>query len=216
MEAATGLPTLLFTAALVVVVCFWLLVAAGAATARAFDADADLGALGMGGVPVAVAFSLLTVFAWLLATGATALLGAIVPEGPAAGLLRPLIACGALLAAWRLTRLSVRPLHRLFRDAPGPSRPARGPAGARDVPRPAARVRATGPRPHGPYDRAAAPRGLTARPRRLSGSGTAGTGERSGRAVSRRGAPAPPPPAPARCAARGRRPSAIHGPGAAP
>ncbi|CAL9409251.1 hypothetical protein [Streptomyces sp. enrichment culture] len=125
VEAATGLPTLLFTAALVVVFCFWLLVAAGVADSRGFDSDADLDALGMGGVPVAVAFSLLTVFAWLLATGAGVLLAAVLPEGPAAGLLRPLAACGALLASWRLTRLTVRPLRPLFPDGPGPSPAAR-------------------------------------------------------------------------------------------
>jgi hypothetical protein len=33
LEAATGLPTILLTAALVVVVCFWILVAAGVAAA---------------------------------------------------------------------------------------------------------------------------------------------------------------------------------------
>lgn len=180
VEAATGAPTLLFTAALVVVVCFWLLVAAGAATARGFDTDADLGALGMGGVPVAVAFSLLTLFAWSLATGAAVLLDALVPEGPAAGLLRPLTACGALFAAWRLTRLSVRPLRRLFPEASGPqaSGPetsahgpaapasAHGPADGRDGPRHAHRDRG-GPRPayrhrdgtrHAHGDRGAGPR----------------------------------------------------------
>ncbi|CAL9610160.1 hypothetical protein SUDANB15_05589 [Streptomyces sp. enrichment culture] len=155
VEAATGLPTLLFTAALVVVVCFWLLVAAGLAGSRAFDPDADLGALGMGGVPVAVALSLLTALAWLLATGAGVLLAATVPDGPAAGLLRPLTACGALLVSWRLTRLLVRPLHRLFPDEPGPSRSPRGPGADRDGASRAVCRAADGIRPRLPQNRGA-------------------------------------------------------------
>ena len=42
LAAATGLPTILLTAALVVVVCFWLLAAVGVACADSFDADVDL------------------------------------------------------------------------------------------------------------------------------------------------------------------------------
>ncbi|GAA2534784.1 MULTISPECIES: hypothetical protein [Streptomyces] len=155
VEAATGLPTLLFTAALVVVICFWLLVAAGVTDSRSFDSDADLDALGMGGVPVAVAFSLLTVFAWLLATGAGVLLAATVPQGTATGVLRPLAACGALLASWRLTCLIVRPLHRLLPDEPGPSRSVRAPAGDRDGTPCPLREGAGHPRPRVPHDRAA-------------------------------------------------------------
>ncbi|MCX4238410.1 hypothetical protein ACH4Y0_21095 [Streptomyces sp. NPDC020707] len=41
-EAATGFPSLLFTAALVVVLGFWLLVAGWAVRADSFDPDADL------------------------------------------------------------------------------------------------------------------------------------------------------------------------------
>ncbi|CAL9613437.1 hypothetical protein SUDANB176_05675 [Streptomyces sp. enrichment culture] len=155
VEAATGLPTLLFTAALVVVVCFWLLVAAGVAGSRSFDSDADLDALGMGGVPVAVAFSLLTVFAWFLATGAGVLLAATVPDGPAAGLLRPLAACGALLVSWRLTCLIVRPLHRLFPDEPGPPRSPHRPGADRDGASRAVRQATDGILPRLPQNRGA-------------------------------------------------------------
>ncbi|MFG2026295.1 hypothetical protein [Streptomyces sp. NPDC048825] len=124
LEAATGFPTLLFTAALVVVVGFWVLVAFGAAGSDSFDADADadLDAWGMGGVPVAVAFSLLTVLAWFLSLGTAILLDAYVPSGILGGLLRLVVPLGVLLAAWRLTRLFVRPLHRLFPDEPEPPR----------------------------------------------------------------------------------------------
>ena len=118
LAAATGLPAILPTAALVVIVCFWLLVGLGVATARDFDADADLRAWGMGGVPVAVALSVLTALVWSLSVGAVLLLTAFAPPGPATGVLRMVVPVAALLAAWRLTCLLVRPLHRLFPDEP--------------------------------------------------------------------------------------------------
>lgn len=124
VEAATGLPMILFTAALIVVACFWLLVAVGAAAVDSFDRDADLGAWGMGGVPVAVAVSLLTVLGWFLGVGAALLLIVSVPSDGLTEFLRLPVSVGALLAAWRLTCLFVRPLHRLFPDEPGIARPA--------------------------------------------------------------------------------------------
>lgn len=118
-EAATGLPGILVTAALVVVVCFWLLVALGLASANSLDADADLASWGMGGVPVAVALSLLAVLAWLLGIGAVAGLSVVAPSGAVTAVLRPLALAAAWCAAWRLTRRFVRPLHRLFPDEAG-------------------------------------------------------------------------------------------------
>lgn len=112
--AATGLPSILFTAALVVVVCFWLLVALGVTAVDSFDADLDLDAWGMGGVPVSVAVSSVTVLAWFLAVGATAPLVALTPPGAVTAALRLLAPAGALFVAWRLTCRFVRPLHRLF------------------------------------------------------------------------------------------------------
>ncbi|MFF5010987.1 hypothetical protein ACFY3G_50415 [Streptomyces phaeochromogenes] len=122
-EAATGFPSLLFTAAMIVIFAFWLLVAFGAADTDSFDSDADLDAWGMGGVPVAVAFSILTAFAWLLSLGAVILLHAAAPAEVVIGLVKIVVPVGSLLVAWRLTRLFVRPLHRLFPDEPGTSRP---------------------------------------------------------------------------------------------
>ncbi|MGY6024269.1 hypothetical protein [Streptomyces spinosirectus] len=116
VEAATGFPVILCTTALIVVVVFWLLVAAGAAAVNSFDADIDLGALGMDGVPVAVAMSLLTALAWLLGVGSTLALAVLPPTGAAAGVLRLVVPVAGLFAAWRLTCLFVRPLHRLFPD----------------------------------------------------------------------------------------------------
>ncbi|MFE9687186.1 hypothetical protein [Streptomyces sp. NPDC006285] len=120
-EAATGFPSLLFTAALIVVLGFWLLVACGAVRADSFDSDADLGAWGLGGVPVAVALSVLTAFAWLLSLSAVVLLDAAVPADVVVGLAKLAVPAAAPVAAWHMTRLFVRPLHRLFPDEPGAS-----------------------------------------------------------------------------------------------
>lgn len=121
LVAAAGFPTLLFTAALVVVVVFWLLVAVGAAASDSFDADVDLDAWGLGGVPVAVALSALTAFAWILSVGATVLLGPAVPPG-ALVLTCVLLPLPALCVAWRLTRWCLRPLRRRLPEEPAPSR----------------------------------------------------------------------------------------------
>ncbi|MZF87417.1 hypothetical protein [Streptomyces sp. SID5643] len=124
LSVITGPPTILLTTALVVVLCFWLLVAAGFTSAGSFDADVDLRAWGMGGVPVAVAVSVLTVVAWILSAGGVLLLAVCAPRCAATGLLRMVLPVAALPVAWRLTCLFVRPLHRLLPDEPVPS--ARG------------------------------------------------------------------------------------------
>lgn len=119
LTAATGLPTLVLSAALVVAVCFWLLAAAGLAGVRSFDADVDLRRWGLDGVPVTVALSLLTVLAWSLSVGAAVPLAALTPAaGP---LLRLVLPVAALVVARSATRLLVRRLHRLFPDQPGPA-----------------------------------------------------------------------------------------------
>ncbi|MFI0087178.1 hypothetical protein [Streptomyces bobili] len=136
LAAATGLPTILLTAALVVVACFWLLAALGLAAVGSFDTDVDLRAWHLSGVPVTVAFSLLTVLAWSSAVGATLLAAEIAPPGPLTGLLlRPVMTGGAVLAAWATTRVLVRPLHRLFPDEPAPPVPV-SPVPAPPVPAP--------------------------------------------------------------------------------
>ena len=117
LVAATGLPTILPTAALVVVVCFWVLALVRVTDIDSFDADVDLRAWRLGGVPVSVALSLLTVLAWCLSVSAVVLLTVFRPPGPA-GLLRLATPAGAILLAWGATCLIVRPLHRLFPDEP--------------------------------------------------------------------------------------------------
>ncbi|MFJ3621754.1 hypothetical protein ACIPSH_26900 [Streptomyces iakyrus] len=118
LSVVTGPPTILLTTALVVLLCFWLLVAAGLTSVGTFDADANLRAWGMGGVPVAVAVTMLTVVAWFLSVGGVLLLAVCTPPCAATGLLRMVLPVAALPVAWRLTCLFVRPLHRLLPDEP--------------------------------------------------------------------------------------------------
>ncbi|UUN28156.1 hypothetical protein [Streptomyces sp. FIT100] len=114
LEAAAAFPTVLFSSALVVTAGFWLTVLLGAAGAETFDADADLDALGMGGVPVSVAGSLLIAFGWSTSLTGSLLLGRAGIAGALHHLLGVLLLLASLLAAWRATRLLVRPLARLF------------------------------------------------------------------------------------------------------
>ncbi|MFV0128856.1 hypothetical protein ACLGI4_14235 [Streptomyces sp. HMX112] len=64
LRAVAAFPTVLFTAALVVVIGFWLLVLLGVAGTADFDTDVDGDALGLGGVPVSVALSLVIAQSW--------------------------------------------------------------------------------------------------------------------------------------------------------
>ncbi|GHJ38519.1 hypothetical protein [Streptomyces sp. TS71-3] len=114
VESATGFPVILFTAALVIVLCFWLLAALRIVAVDSFDGDIDLEAWGMAGVPVSVAFSLFTVLAWGLGLGLTLLLSAWLPAGATAAVLRVVVSATALFAARRLTCLAVLPLRRVF------------------------------------------------------------------------------------------------------
>ncbi|MFE7765937.1 hypothetical protein [Streptomyces sp. NPDC057438] len=122
-EAATTYPVFPFTVALSVVVCFWLLVAVGAAHPGSFDDDADAEVWGLGGVPVSVGFSLVTVAAWLGSLCATVLLDPLVLSGPMRALIGIAVLTAAPLLGWRVARVLVRPLHRLFPEEPGPSVP---------------------------------------------------------------------------------------------
>ncbi|WP_327342326.1 hypothetical protein [Streptomyces europaeiscabiei] len=102
---------------------FWLMVAVGAADSDTFDRDANLDAWGMGGVPVAVALSLWTGFAWSGSLGLTVLLDPVAFSGPTRALTGLTAFVAAALASWRVTRVLVRLLRRLHPDEPGPSSP---------------------------------------------------------------------------------------------
>nr|WSY52988.1 hypothetical protein OG999_24630 [Streptomyces sp. NBC_00886] len=128
IAAATGFPTIVFTAALVVIVLFWLLVALGAADAHGIGAHAHVHAhghgdsWGLGGVPVTIPFSLLTAIGWLLSLSGDVLLAPLVPSGLARAGLGVAVLIGSLYVSWRATKVLVRPLRSLFPDERGPSR----------------------------------------------------------------------------------------------
>ena len=118
LDVVLGFPTALFTFLLVVVVGYWLVVLVGMLDSDALESDhvdGFLAGLGLGGVPVTVALSLLVAFAWFVSLVGAALVSGFV--------LSLLVLAAALAVAWLLTRLAVRPLRRLFPATDdGPSR----------------------------------------------------------------------------------------------
>ena len=125
LSAALGFPAVLFSFMLVVVLGYWVLVLVGASDTDALDGDdgdGPLVGLGLGGVPVTIALSVLVTLAWFVAlTGGVLLDGANLGAAP-----RVLLSIGvllvALLAGLLGTRLLVLPLRRLFGEAPEASR----------------------------------------------------------------------------------------------
>ncbi|WP_330320340.1 hypothetical protein OG927_15770 [Streptomyces clavifer] len=122
LSAALTFPAVLFGAALVVVVCFWLLVLAGAAAYDTFDSDLDADAVGVGGVPVAVSVSLAVVVSWFISLTGSALVVRSGVTGTARSLLHVVVLAGALLIAWGAVRMLVRHFRRYFPAEPPPSR----------------------------------------------------------------------------------------------
>ncbi|MFJ3090363.1 hypothetical protein [Streptomyces sp. NPDC086838] len=122
LDATLSFPAVLFAAALVVVIAFWMLVLVGAADHHSFDADLDTDLAGVGGVPVTVSVSLMVAVGWF-----TALTGSVlVHRSGTTGAVRATLACavlaGALLLAWGAVRLLVHHFRRYFPDQPPPSR----------------------------------------------------------------------------------------------
>ncbi|MFE9854934.1 hypothetical protein [Streptomyces sp. NPDC005780] len=122
LTAAQSFPAVLFSAALVVVIAFWLLVLAGAADHHSFDADLDTDLAGIGGVPVTVSVSVMVAVGWFSALTGSVLLH----RGDTTGTVRAALAIGilvgALLLAWTVARLLVHHFRRIFADQPPPSR----------------------------------------------------------------------------------------------
>jgi hypothetical protein len=122
IRTAMSFPANLFGFGLVVVLLYWLTVLVGAVGIDALDGGEGIGtdpagtgpagalaAAGLGGAPVSVTLSLLISISWF-----ASLSGAALVEGAGGGgLARLLVLPAALLAAWTLTRLLVRPLARL-------------------------------------------------------------------------------------------------------
>ncbi|MBT2509384.1 hypothetical protein J7I98_26595 [Streptomyces sp. ISL-98] len=122
LHATATFPTVLFSAALVVVVGFWLLVLLGAADHDSFDADVDTDALSLDGVPVSVSASLLIALSWFFSFTGSLLLARTDWSDALLHLLGVVLLFASLIGSWRLTRALVRPLAKLFPDEPGPSR----------------------------------------------------------------------------------------------
>ncbi|MFD6973691.1 hypothetical protein [Streptomyces sp. NPDC059979] len=121
IAAALGFPTVLFTASLVVVLGFWLLVLCGAADHDGLGPDVDGGVLGIGGVPLTLSVSLLIALAWFTNLSGSVLLARTGWPGTWVHFLETILLFGSLILSWRVTRLLVRPLAKLFPDEPGPS-----------------------------------------------------------------------------------------------
>ena len=121
LSAALEFPAVLFGAALVVVVCFWLLVLAGAAGPDSFDADIDADVAGVGGVPVAVSVSLLVVVAWFTSLTGSVLVHRSGATGGLRATLSVVVLAGALLGAWGAVRVLVHRFRRCFPAQPPPS-----------------------------------------------------------------------------------------------
>ncbi|MFE6163782.1 hypothetical protein ACFQ7F_33255 [Streptomyces sp. NPDC056486] len=124
LHALAGFPAILFSAALPVVLGFWLLVALGRADTDSFDSDVDAGAVGLGGVPVAVAASLMAVVGWFTSLTGSILIGRSAPMGLAHAAADVVLLLLSLLIAWCVTRHLLRPLAKLF-----PGEPSRGASG---------------------------------------------------------------------------------------
>ncbi|MFE7336011.1 hypothetical protein [Streptomyces griseus] len=122
LSAALEFPAVIFGAALIVVVCFWLLVLAGAAGHDSFDADLDTGPAGLGGVPVSVSVSLLVVFSWFGSLSGTVLLRHSETGTATRAVLAVAVLAGSLLLAWAAVRLLVHRFRRYFPAEPPPSR----------------------------------------------------------------------------------------------
>ncbi|MEU3052454.1 hypothetical protein [Streptomyces griseus] len=122
LGAALEFPAVIFGAALIVVVCFWLLVLAGAAGHDSFDADLDTGPAGLGGVPVSVSVSLLVLFSWFGSLTGTVLLRHSETGTATRAVLAVAVLAGSLLLAWAAVRLLVHRFRRYFPAEPPPSR----------------------------------------------------------------------------------------------
>ncbi|WP_406452040.1 hypothetical protein OG782_17615 [Streptomyces sp. NBC_00876] len=122
VTATLSFPAVIFAAALVVVIAFWLLVLAGAADHHSFGADLDTDLAGIGGVPVTVSVSVMVAVGWFSALTGSVLLHRTDATGTARTALALGVLAGALLIAWAVVRLLVRHFRRVFPDQPPPSR----------------------------------------------------------------------------------------------
>ncbi|MEU5657548.1 hypothetical protein ABZ802_18260 [Streptomyces sp. NPDC047737] len=122
LSAALTFPAVVLGGALVVVVCFWLLVLVGAAGHDSFDTDLDSEAVGFGGMPVSVSVSLFVVVAWFTGLAGSVLVLRSGVTGTLRAVSHLVVLAGALLIAWGVVRMLARRLRRYFPAEPPPSR----------------------------------------------------------------------------------------------
>jgi hypothetical protein len=127
VDAALGFPAVLFSFMLLVVIGYWVLVLAGAADTDALDGDETdedgaLAGLGLGGVPVTIALSVLITVAWFVSLAGTVLIDGADLGTAVRVVFSVLLLLVALVAGLLGTRLLVLPLRRLFGEAPEASR----------------------------------------------------------------------------------------------
>ncbi|MFF1835591.1 hypothetical protein ACFVXE_15485 [Streptomyces sp. NPDC058231] len=122
LDAALSFPAVLFGAALIVVVCFWLLVLAGAADHHSFETNLGAGPAGHGGVPAAVPVSLMVAVAWFTGLTGTVLLHRSAATDTARTAIGWGVLAGALVVSWALARILVLRYRRHFPAEPPPSR----------------------------------------------------------------------------------------------
>ncbi|WP_037576082.1 hypothetical protein [Phaeacidiphilus oryzae] len=122
LRAALGFPAVLFGAALIVVVVFWLLVLVGAADHDALHAHHLPETLGGGSVPVTVPVSFLVLIAWFTSLTGALLVRAAVAAGPLRTVLETAVLFAALLLSWVSTLALVRRLRRVLPEQSAPSR----------------------------------------------------------------------------------------------
>ncbi|MEU7865265.1 hypothetical protein [Dactylosporangium sp. NPDC049140] len=108
LDAVFEFPTFLFTFLLALVVLYWVAVLFGGADIEAFEA-VDIG---LGGMPVTVAVSVVVTVGWFVSLAAMTVLGG------------PVLGGVVLLAALFAGLLAVLPLRRLFPTTTGDSRTA--------------------------------------------------------------------------------------------
>lgn len=119
IDAAAQFPTLVFTSALLVTLCFWLLVLLGRADVRAFDADAPSVAATLR-TPVTVAASIAITSAWLVSLAGSLLLGPAGLTGISGAVARIMLLGLSAVIAWWVTRGVTAALAKvLLPDDPG-------------------------------------------------------------------------------------------------
>ncbi|MER5209346.1 hypothetical protein ABT063_01790 [Streptomyces sp. NPDC002838] len=123
IDAASQFPTLIFTSALVVALCFWLLVLLGRADVRAFDADAPSLARTLRGAPLTVAASVLITSAWLAGLAGMVLMNRAGLTGLGGAVARVALLALSVLVAWWVTRSVAAPLAKLFPEERPGARP---------------------------------------------------------------------------------------------